>query len=185
MRNSDTIWVPTKMLSWAGQSGPEWFLLSHAYDMLRYILGQEAHEVYATGTKRVLKGMGIDAYDAIQALVKFDSCFVTFETCWIIPDGWPSIVEVGLTLYGSKGRINFAAGNQGFDLSTSERFNHGRSGRRPGQKLHSSVTTFIDSVLDDTPLLATGEDGLAATAIIEATLPSIDGGSPVKIDYAV
>ena len=59
-RCSDTIWVPTQMLSWAGKSGPQWFLFAHTMDLLRWFLGQEAHQVYAVGTKRVLKAKGID-----------------------------------------------------------------------------------------------------------------------------
>ena len=85
-RLSDTIHVPTEMLAWGGASGPEWFLFPHTMDVTRWILGEEPVEVFARGSKRVLKAIGIDAWDAVQALVQFERSFVTFETCWIIPE---------------------------------------------------------------------------------------------------
>jgi predicted dehydrogenase len=105
-RLSDTIHVPTEMLSWGGKgSGPEWFLFPHTMDVARWILEQEPKEVYAKGRKDVLAGMGIDAWDAIQALVEFETCIMTFETCWIIPNSYPTVVDNKFTLYGSKGCI--------------------------------------------------------------------------------
>jgi len=89
-RLSNTISVPTGMLSWAAQSGPEWFLFPHTIDVVRWVLGRDVTRVYAAGRKGVLAGLGIDAYDAIQAVVHFGDAFVTFETCWVIPNSWPS-----------------------------------------------------------------------------------------------
>jgi predicted dehydrogenase len=117
-RTSDTIWVPRTMLSWAGKSGPQWFLFAHTMDLLRWMLGQEAHEVYAIGEKRILKAEGIDAFDAIQAMVRFDRTFVTFETSWIVPEAFPHIVESQLTINGSTGRLHLDGSRQGFELSS-------------------------------------------------------------------
>src|SRR5882724_2020763 len=55
-RLSDTIHVPTEMLAWGSASGPDWFHFPHTMDVMRWILGEEPKEVYALGTKRVLKG---------------------------------------------------------------------------------------------------------------------------------
>ena len=70
-RLSDTIHVPTGMLSWAGRSGPHWSLFPHSYDLVRWWFGKSANEVYARGRKELLAARGIDAWDAIQALVGF------------------------------------------------------------------------------------------------------------------
>ena len=74
-RLSDTIHVPTEMLAWGGASGPEWFLFPHTMDATRWILGEEPVEVFARGSRRVLKAMGIDCYDAIQASFQFERSF--------------------------------------------------------------------------------------------------------------
>ena len=57
-RLSDTIHVPTEMLSWGGQSGPEWFLFPHTMDIVRWLFEREPVEVYAKGHRGVLDGDG-------------------------------------------------------------------------------------------------------------------------------
>ena len=57
-RLSDTIHVPTYMLSWSGQSGPEWFLFPHTMDLIRWLFHREPIEVYAKGTRGVLEAGG-------------------------------------------------------------------------------------------------------------------------------
>ena len=89
-RLSDSIAVAESWLSWAGQSGPEWFLFPHTIDIARWILGQEPVSVYALGKRGILSSRGIDCWDAIQALVEFESCFFTFETSWVVPAGSPA-----------------------------------------------------------------------------------------------
>ena len=69
-RLSDTVWVPTQMLSWGSQSGPHWFLFPHTMDYMRWIIGQEAVSVFARGEKRLLPKKGVDAYDFVQAMVE-------------------------------------------------------------------------------------------------------------------
>ena len=55
-RLSDTIHVPTEMLSWSGHSGPEWFLFPHTMDIVRWLFEREPVEVYAKGYRGVLDG---------------------------------------------------------------------------------------------------------------------------------
>jgi predicted dehydrogenase len=187
VRCADTIWVPTTMLSWAGQSGPQWFLFAHTMDLMRWFLGQEAVDVYAVGVKKVLATRGIPAYDAIQAIVRFTRTFATFETSWILPEAWPALVEFELTINGSDGRLGFDGIRQGFELSSDKVTKHMFA--RPSLwnyfKLpHSwwgAVRNLIDSVLDGTDLAISADDGLAVVAMIEATERSIVEGKPVEV----
>ena len=88
-RLSDTIYVPTEMLTWSGQSGPEWFLFPHTMDVVRWLFGREPIEVYAKGYRGVLEAKGIACWDAIQAMVEFEGrAFCTFETSWIVPNSY-------------------------------------------------------------------------------------------------
>lgn len=187
-RNSDSIYVPTKMLAWASQSGPQWFLFPHTMDLLRWLIGQEAIEVYAKGEKRVLAGKGIDAFDAIQAIVQFERSFATFESSWIVPDAYPSIVESQLTINGSQGRIQIAGGNQAFELSSD--IVGKQMHDRPAKWSHYRMPDFwwgagrnlIDCLLDGGDPAISAEDGLRVVAMIEATERSIATGKPVAID---
>lgn len=186
-RCSDTIWVPTKMLSWAGRSGPQWFLFAHTMDLLRWFLGQEARDVYAVGTKKILAERGIDAFDAIQAVVNFESTFVTFETSWIIPESWPAIVEFEITLNGSEGRLGFDGIRQGFELSSDKVGKHMFA--RPSLWTYfklpdwwwDSLHDLVDAVIEDREPTIPVEDGAAVTAMIEATERSIAEGRKVEI----
>lgn len=187
-RTSDTIWVPRTMLSWAGKSGPQWFLFAHTMDLLRWILGQEAHEVFAIGEKRILKSEGIDAFDAIQAVVRFDSAFATFETSWIVPEAFPHIVESQLTINGSSGRLHLDGAQQGFEISSDLVGKHMYA--RPSLwsyfKLPYSwwgaLRDMVDCVLDDKEPTISAADGLRVVAMIEATEQSIAERTPIQID---
>jgi predicted dehydrogenase len=186
-RTSDTIWVPTEMLSWAGNSGPQWFLFAHSMDMLRWILGQEAQEVYAIGVKEVLAGRGIDAYDAIQAMVRFERTFATFETSWILPEAWPQIVESEMTINGATGRLHFDAIRNGFELSSDGTGKHMFA--RPALWHHfklpwtwwGAVRNLVDCVLDGGEPAITARDGLAVVAMIEAVERSIVERRPIEV----
>jgi predicted dehydrogenase len=186
-RTSDTIWVPTQMLSWAGQSGPQWFLFAHSMDMLRWILGQEATEVYAIGVKKVLAARGIDAYDAIQAMVRFEQTFATFETSWILPEAWPQIVESEMTINGATGRLHLDAIRTGLDLSSDEVGKHMFA--RPALWHHfklpwtwwGGLRNLVDCVLDGGELAISARDGLAVVAMIEAVERSIEERRPVTV----
>jgi predicted dehydrogenase len=186
-RTSDTVWVPTQMLSWAGQSGPQWFLFAHSMDMLRWILGQEATEVYAIGVNQILAGRGIDAYDAIQAVVRFERSFATFETSWILPEAWPQIVESEMTINGSAGRLHLDAIRTGFDLSSDIVGKHMFA--RPSLWHHfklpstwwGAVRNLVDCVLDGGDVAITAQDGAAVVAMIEAVERSIAEERPISI----
>jgi predicted dehydrogenase len=187
-RTSDTIWVPRTMLSWAGKSGPQWFLFAHTMDLMRWILGQEAHEVFAFGEKRILKSEGIDAYDAIQAMVRFDNAFATFETSWIVPDAFPHIVESMLTINGSTGRLHLDGSRQGFEISSDAVGKHMYA--RPSLWTYfklpyswwGALRDMVDCVADGGDPKISAADGLRVVAMIEAMERSIEQGTPVRID---
>ena len=185
-RLSDTIHVPTEMLAWGARSGPEWFLFPHTMDITRWILDEKPVEVFARGSRRVLAGMGIDAYDAVQASFQFERSFVTFESCWIIPNSYPTVVDICFTLYGSKGCIELD-GNPGIAVS-SDRYKYPFGSHavtrygKPFGHFYESIRHFADCIAEDKEPAATGEDGLIATAMIAATMRSLEAGRSVAMD---
>jgi predicted dehydrogenase len=187
-RTSDTIWVPTQMLSWAGSSGPQWFLFAHTMDLVRWILGEEARSVYAIGVKRILAARGIDAYDAIQAMVQFDKTFATFETSWIVPEAFPHIVESQMTINGSEGRLHLDGSHRGFELSSDKVGKHMYA--RPSLWTYfklpytwwGALRNMVDCVLDGGEPAISVDDGLRVVAMIEAAERSITEQSPVEVD---
>jgi predicted dehydrogenase len=101
----DRILVPSVWLrKWAASSSPSWFLGIHFYDLVYWLLQSRPARVLATGHKGKLSSMGIDTWDSVQSRVEFmNGAVVSFDTSWILPDSFPSIVNQGLRLVGQNG----------------------------------------------------------------------------------
>ena len=187
-RLTNTLSVPESMLAWSARSGPQWFLLPHIVDVVRWLIDQEPQEVFARGTKSVLVGRGIDTYDVIQASVRYDTAFVTYETAWILPNSGPT-VEHQTRLIGTAGQAHIDASNDGVIIGDSDRY--GSVGTIPlgrpnmfGQvqgHYFEGIRHFVSCVRDQATPLVTGHDGLIATRTIAAMLQSIETGQSVPI----
>lgn len=186
-RLANTLMVPRQMLSWAGRSGPQWFLFPHIVDMICWLFERKARQVTAYGHKGVLQSMGIDAYDAVQALVQFEDCSATFETAWIIPETWPQVVDFQVTLFGSKERIGLVPLAASVDVA-GEKHLWPITGAQ--QEIHGALVGwqylpiwhFADSLLAGRAPMCPAEEGFHNTAIICAMEQSIERGGPVAVE---
>ena len=107
-RLSDTLFVPTKMLPWAGRSSVLWFLASHCVDTLRWVLGDEVATVYSVSSSRVLEGMGIGTPDFYLTTLEFrGGARVLLENSWILPESSTTLVEFKLDVVGERGAFHF------------------------------------------------------------------------------
>lgn len=183
----DRIEVATEWFKWSGRSGPHWFLFPHIVDLICWLLGDKVLSVYALGKKEVLKRKGIDTYDLIQALLKFENSFATVETSWILPPTWPSLIEFGLSLHGTEGRIDIDLTDQGLRIAGKDIYDkpflsgrmdvHGRSlGFVPLPIKH-----FVDCVLEDKEPLVKPEEALLNVRIIEALTKSLQQGRVINL----
>jgi predicted dehydrogenase len=187
IRLSDAIQVAESWLKWARNSGPQWFLLPHSLDIMRWIIGADPTQVYAVASKGVLASKGIDIIDSLQALVQFPGCFVTFETSWIVPDSQPSVVDSYMSLYGTKGKAEYDQDYQGLAIS-GERYTYPwvPVGRRDyfgklTHHLYEPMRHFVDCVLDGKPVDCPIADGVVNTAVISAIERSISSGRPESV----
>ena len=170
--------VPLSMLSWASESGPEWFLMPHIVDLARWYAGAEPVAVSAVRHDGVLKARGIDAADSIQALLDFDGCCILVESSWILPESWPSLIEFEGKIVCENGRVSFSIQNQGVTVNTDAKcqypFTAGSyevHGRTTGF-FHLPINHFIECVRHGRPPFTTGRDGMMVTMIIEAIIRS-------------
>ncbi len=185
-RLSDTIYVPTEMLTWSGHSGPEWFLFPHTMDVVRWLFGRNPVEVTAKGYRGVLEARGIPCWDAIQAMVEFEGgAFCTFESSWIMPDSYSNVVDNRLSLYGERGGLEIR--NEPSLWAFTDRFHTPfssesvtRYGKVWGYQ-YEPIRYFADCVADGVTPEVSGADGLIVTAMIEATLKSLSEKRPVAI----
>lgn len=184
---NNTTFVPTKMLPWAGQTTPAWFLFPHLVDMASWLTGKEVAGVYATGVKKRLAEAGIDTYDSIQAILTYeDGSAGVFTTTWVLPETYPVVADQKMSIVGDKSSLDIDLCEQMLRMATQDNFNnprvlgtpiHGKLNAPPCHMLNS----FIDNLKDGTAPLANQRDGLRNTVIIQAIHESVITGKPVQL----
>ncbi|MGQ9631727.1 MAG: Gfo/Idh/MocA family protein [bacterium] len=183
---NDTIYVPTKMLSWAAKSTPGWFLLTHSIDMALWLTRKRVASVYATGEKKVLKGMGIDTYDWITAVLEFtDGTAGTFRTCWIYPESLPLVYDFRYEIVGTKGAISIDLRDQMIHKITDTYTHPPTLGRlihgKPVGFAAEMLNSFIDNIRLDTKPLVDIDEGLYVAEIVDAIHRSLKRGRKEKV----
>jgi predicted dehydrogenase len=187
-RKNDTIWVSTQMMNWAAQTTPLHFLGSHDIDLMRWFFGAEPVEVHAYGAKKVLAARGINTYDLIQAQVRFDSGqFATFESAWIYPDSFPTIVDSFVEVIGASGHLHFDRKRESIELSTAEKFtypktslSHETFGKLRGAFVEC-LSDFLDAILTNSEPRVTAFDGRQVTAVLDAAMRSLETGETARV----
>lgn len=191
-RLSNTTFVPTQMLPWAGRSSALWFLASHTLDMSCWLLQDRPTRVYAVSRSGVLRERGIDAPDFHVAIVEFErGAVVTLENSWILPETEPNVFNLKMELLGSDGAMYINTS----DHRTVEKYTRDEvslpdtlgftldadSARLSGFVLEA-IARFVDAVVDDAPVLATGEEAALVTTVLCAIEQSARSGQPVELD---
>ncbi|NLW50678.1 MAG: Gfo/Idh/MocA family oxidoreductase [Candidatus Brocadiaceae bacterium] len=186
----DRIEVPRSWLAaWAGESSPAWFLGIHMVDLVCWITGCGGRRVHATGVRKKLRSLGIDAWDSVCFSVEMDRD-VTFQcqTSWVLPDAFEGIVNQGIRVVGTEGLMEVDSQDRGARccFAADGRMatpNPGffREGRDPcGRAVYGgygidAIRHFVDNVsfLMDGGALSdlagtypSGEDGREATRIV-------------------
>jgi predicted dehydrogenase len=187
-RKNDTIYVPTEYIGWAGQTTPAWFLSSHDIDLMRWFFDSEPTEARAWGRTSVLAARGIPTYDIIQSQVKFASgAFATFESAWVYPNTFPSIVDSFVEVIGGAGHIHMDRKCESMEMSTTKQFSYPKGflnleifGRMRGA-FPSCLEDFLYAVLNNTVPRVTGLDGRQVTATLEAIHKSLDTGGAESV----
>lgn len=189
-RLSNTTFVPLEMLRWADRSSALWFLGSHAIDIMRFILDDTVVRVQAVSRSGILQRLGVDTPDFHVAIAEFaGGSVVTFEHAWILPRSQPMVYDFKVELLGSEGAIYIDSSHHGaFQLHSDGRIKFEdvlgltpTSDLRTGGFVAESIARFADAVLHDRPVLATGEDGVEATRIVDAIQRSAEMGQPVDV----
>lgn len=187
-RKNDTLHVPTEMISWADRSSPSWFLSSHDIDLVTWFFEAPAIEVYATAVRKVLIGRGIDTPDAVQAQVRFaGGAVATFESSWVIPNGYPTVVESFVEVLTTERHIHVDRKVEQLEITTSERTSYPRTGgttiggRQIGPAA-SAVRHFIDVVADGADQIIPLEHSVRVTWILEAIEQSYLSGAPAQVE---
>jgi predicted dehydrogenase len=191
-RLNDTLYVPTQMLRWSAQSSVAWFLASHCLDTFLWLTGARqgldaVERVFCVKRSRVLDGLGIQTPDFYQTLIEFHSGLVAhLENAWILPEGAPSVFELKCECIGERGAFYIDGNNHGAQKIVAKTIYpdnlvaptiHGT----PTGFAAESIRHFARSVIQGTPPMLDGLDGLAVTRLILAMETSASSGQPIPV----
>jgi predicted dehydrogenase len=200
----DRIEVPRDWFDWSGESSPGWFLAIHMVDLFRWIADTRGVRVHATGTKKKLGSLGIEAWDSISMSVEMER-EISFQcqVSWVLPDAFEAIVNQGIRIVGSEGIMEVDSQDRGARSCFVEDgrmathnlgFFRQTQGRR-GETVYGgygveAIADFADNLAF---LLAGGElaelsgrypdgaDGLEATKIVAAAHESLSTGRLIEL----
>ena len=190
VRSLIPITMPTA-LSWAALTDLHWLYHQHRYDLIRWLTGLEAVDVFARGQRRVLVERGIDCYDSVQVTVTYATgASVVYDTSWINPVGWRR-GAIGLDLLFTNGRaasspepvanvVLLTQNGRGSDGPGIVADALGASGELPENQWRP-VQEVADAILQGKAPPITAADALAVMAILEATDRSLRSGGLVTI----
>ncbi|MHC4984681.1 MAG: Gfo/Idh/MocA family protein [Planctomycetota bacterium] len=195
-RLSDTVYVPTQMLPWAGESSVMHFLGSHALDTTCWLLGRRPVRLSCRRQAGVLKAMGVNVADLYVTTLEFDDgALAVIENSWILPQSSPALIDHRVEILGSDGAIYLNPQHAGSIAKYTARTPAGFPdaslpdmfvtpevhGRQVGFAVES-IYHFVECVRDGRPPLANAEDGLFNTRLILAAEQSADqGGAAVAL----
>lgn len=183
---NDTIMVPTQMIRWSHRTTPGWFLLSHILDLGSWLTEAPVRSVYASGSRWKLASLGIDTWDFITVLLKYDNGTVgQFESGWVLPTAMPQVVDMGLEVVCEHGMVRSNT-HQQMVTAVHERYSfpptlmttvHGRS----AGYLVYSLDVFANCLHEQQPFPITLQDGLENVRVLEAVHRSLELGSCVSL----
>lgn len=189
-RLSNTTYVATKLLPWAAKSSALWFLTSHILDMAHWLLADEPRRVYAVSRSGVLQAKGVDAADFHLTIAEFaQGAVATLESAWILPETAPNIFDLKFEVLGSQGALQINTSDHRALQVYTEQQAHlpdvfgitSDDSPRIGGFVLESIARFVDAVINDRPVLATGEDGLLVTRVLTAAIESSKSGRAVDL----
>ncbi|AKP68464.1 oxidoreductase [Companilactobacillus ginsenosidimutans] len=157
----------------------------HDFDMARYMMGSNISEVYAKGGTLIDPTLkDIDDVDTLALVLQFENgAFGVIDNSRRAVYGYDQRVEV----FGSEGMLKAENVNN----STVELYNDKREElkkplpmfqKRYKEAYTEEMKAFVDSILNDTPLVAQGSDVIMAQRVANAAKKSLDTGLPQKVD---
>ena len=187
-RKNDTIFVPAEMIPWAAQTTPMHFLGAHDIDLVRWFLGEEPVEVFASGSRGVLSARGVETWDVVQALVKFTGGrSATFEAAWIYPNTFPTLTDSFVEVIGTEGHLHFDRKRESIEMSTPKAFSYPKTfllsevfGRTRGA-FADCLADFVEAIRDDRAPQVTALDGRQVTAVLDAVSRSLESGRTASV----
>jgi len=188
-RLNDTIFVPTKMLSWAGKSTVMWFIGSHSLDTLFWLFGKPLRRVYAIARSEVLVKMGITTPDYYSCILEFEGGGTAMlENGWILSESTPNLIDVKCEIVGSEGTLYFDGSHHRMlqkytrtEATYPDVFVLPTVYGKPGGFAAASIQHFVECAAEGKEPMIGAQEGLVVTKAIIAIEESVRTGQPVEL----
>ena len=96
----------TDSLSWAEETSPVWFLLSHCIDYVRYVTGLEIVEVFGYETRKILAKRGLDTSDTCIFVGQLSNGgHIFLGSTWAYPDEYVYDIDFAMRVIGEQGLL--------------------------------------------------------------------------------
>lgn len=187
-RLSNTIYVPTGMLKvWSSNTKLPFWLMSHTIDRVRWLFQSDVRRVFGMKYEGVLKAMGYDTPDLYVALVEFDNGAIgNFESCWILPNSRPTIVDSKMEIVFSHGSITIDTMETTIKIATEENYTYPSTlamelRGKPVGFPYEALSHFIQCILEGGDPEASLEDGLCVLKVTDAIIRSAESGEAISV----
>ncbi len=159
-----------------GRTGVLFFLGIHDFDVLRWMVGAEAKEIYCMSTKHDKSPYEVE--DETFTSIRFENGVIaSAHIGWCLPEGHPTGFDFKLDVTGTNGILNLDMVRQGVEKHVA-----GHTSFPPmASPLITEDRSFIDAIFHDKNVPVTGEDGFKAVQITLAALESIKTGKVVSL----
>ncbi|REF35020.1 UDP-N-acetylglucosamine 3-dehydrogenase [Thermasporomyces composti] len=156
-----------------------WFLGIHDVDLVHHVTGRRISRVRARGLRVVSPH---DDHVEVHAWLT-DGTPVELRWSWLLPVERASGLSAGLELVGAEGmcevelsHTDVALTSRGGRTEQLDTYHWPPDAGIPGGDLRQELMAFVTAVRTETRPPVTGEDGLAAVAVVEAVERSIRAG---------
>jgi predicted dehydrogenase len=159
-----------------GRTGVLFFLGIHDFDVLRWLVGAEAKEIYCLATKHDRSPYTVE--DETFTSIRFENGVIACAHIgWCLPEGHPTGFDFKLDITGTNGLLNLDMVRQGVEKHVA-----GQTSFPPmASPLIAEDRSFVDAILHNKNVPVTGEDGLKAVQMTLAALESIKMGKTVSL----
>jgi predicted dehydrogenase len=183
---SNTYFVAERMLSWAARSSPAWFLIPHTADLAVWLAGRRPVSVVAVATEGILAGRGVDTWDTVDAMLRFDDGTVAnLSSSWIEPESLPGIVEFTYAVTGTEGGFRADLSDQGLHVAGASYSSVWPvSGQAGNNLIGASIWMARDwaaMLRGEIPWGPDADDGVFITQLVAAIETSVSSGAWVDI----
>jgi len=156
----------------------------HDLDLIFWYLNKKVKSVYAQATCKALKEYKTD--DTMFAIIRFqDDILVNLESSWALPEGSATKLDAYMEILGTKGMARVECGYSGLWFCDSLNTGFPDTMHWPQVRkqimgdLREELMHFVNCVMEDTPPLVTGEDGVRSLELAWAIQKSIDTGQVI------